>query len=584
VVLAPVENAHDARAETGFWRKVYGYATPERVVCAVAVVLLLWLVLYPVVVLLAASVLTDLPMRGGHFTLANFVVLFSDPSNFRAIVNTVVSSALTTVFAVAIGTSLAWVTSRTDVPCRRFFENAFVIPYYLSPFIGAIAWTMLANPRIGVLNSVFTGLLGFRHGPFNIYSLTGLVFVMALYYSPIVFLFVAGALRSMDPALEEASRIHGVGALRTTLRITLPIVSPALLSSALLVFLNAAGQFGIPAVIGIPMNYEVITTRIWVGLGYFPAKYTEAAAFSVVLLGLSLMAVAFQHRLLGKRSFVTVSGRGFKPGVTSLGKMRYVAAMICAFYFLLSIGFPYGALLFTSVQPYLNFGFHPASWTLAQYADVLFHNSQTVRAIQNSLLLATLGATVTILLSLAISYVVVRTQVRGREILSYLATLPAAIPAVVFAVAILWAYIFLPINIYGTIWLLLIAYVSHYIPFGVRATSSGLAQLSVELEESSRIHGASWLKTLFRIVVPLLKPAIAVGWILIFVEIIRSLSLSILLYSDNSVVMPVVIYDLYETGAYPALSAFSILQTLLVFAAIYAAKKITSVDTFMQLK
>ncbi len=584
MVLVPVENAYDDRAEAGFWRKVNVRATPERVICVVAVVLLLWLVLYPVVVLLAASVRTDLPMRGGHFTLANFAVLFSDASNFRAIVNTVVSSALTTVFAVAIGTSLAWVTSRTDVPGRRFFENAFVIPYYLSPFIGAIAWTMLANPRIGVLNSVFTGLLGFRHGPFNIYSLTGLVFVLVLYYSPIVFLFVAGALRSMDPALEEASRIHGVGALRTTLRVTLPIVSPAVLSSALLVFLNTAGQFGIPAVIGIPMNYEVITTRIWVGLGYFPAKYTEAAAFSVVLLGLSLMAVAFQHRLLGKRSFVTVSGRGFRPGVTSLGKMRYVAVMICAFYFLLSIGFPYGALLFTSVQPYLNFGFHPAFWTLAQYADVLFHNSQTVRAIQNSLLLATLGATVTMLLSLAISYVVVRTQVRGRQILSYLATLPAAIPAVVFAVAILWAYIFLPINIYGTIWLLLIAYISHYIPFGVRATSSGLAQLSVELEESSRIHGASWLKTLFRIVVPLLKPAIAVGWILIFVEIIRSLSLSILLYSDNSVVMPVVIYDLYETGAYPALSAFSVLQTLLVFAAIYAAKKITSVDSLMQLK
>jgi iron(III) transport system permease protein len=584
VVLVPTENTYDVEAETGVWQKARVWLTPERIVCTIAVVLLLWLVLYPVVILLVASVRSGLPMGSGHFTLANFAVLFADASNFRAIINTVISSMLTTICAVAIGTSLAWITSRTDVPGRRFFENAFVIPYYLSPFIGAIAWTMLANPRIGVLNTIFTGLLGFRHGPFNIYSLTGLVFVMALYYSPIVFLFVAGALRSMDPALEEASRIHGVGALGTTLRITLPVVSPALLSSALLVFLNAAGQFGIPAVIGIPMNYEVITTRIWVGLGYFPAKYTEAAAFSVVLLALSLVAVAMQHHLLAKKSFVTVSGRGFKPSVISLGRMRYIALAVCAFYFLLSIGFPYGALLFTSIQPYLNFGFHPASWTLAQYADVLFHNSQTIRATQNSLLLATLGATATMLLSLAISYVVVRTHVRGRQILSYLATLPAAIPAVVFAVAILWAYIFLPIRIYGTIWLLLIAYIAHYIPFGVRATSSGLAQLSVELEESSRIHGASWLKTLFRIVVPLLKPAMAVGWILIFVEIIRSLSLSILLYSDNSVVMPVVIYDLYETGAYPALSAFSVLQTLLVFAAIYAAKKITRVDSLMQLK
>ncbi len=187
-------------------------------------------------------------------------------------------------------------------------------------------------------------------------------------------------------------------------------------------------------------------------------------------------------------------------------------------------------------------------------------------------------------LSLVISYVVMRTRAAGRQALSVLGTLPAAIPAVVFAVAILWSYIFLPIRIYGTIWLLLIAYIAHYIPFGVRSTNSGLAQLNTELEESSRVHGASWFRTLFRVVIPLMKPAMAAGWILLFVEIIRSLSLSILLYSDNSVVMPVVIYDLYETGAYPALSAFSVLQTLLVFAAIYAAKKITRVDSLMNLK
>lgn len=584
MLLAQTEQIGEGHADVGLWQRVIAWPTPERIVCLSAVFLLLWLVLYPVLILLVASMRTDLPMRGSHFTLANFAILFADASNFRAIINTLVSSTLTTIFAVAIGTSLAWMTTRTDVPGRRFFENAFVIPYYLSPFIGAIAWTMLANPRIGVLNSLFTGLFGFRHGPFNIYSLAGLVFVMALYYCPIVFLFVAGALRSMDPALEEASRMHGAGPLQTMLRVTLPVIAPALLSSALLVFLNAAGQFGIPAVIGIPMNYEVIPTRIWVGLGYFPAKYTEAAAFSVVLLGLSLLAVAAQNRLVAKKSFITISGRGFRFGVNQLGAARYGALAVCSLYFLLSIGFPYGVLLFTSIQPYLNFGLRPSTWTLSQYVDVLFHNSQTVQATKNSLLLATLGATATMVLSLAVSYVISRTEVRGRQILNLLATLPAAIPAVVFAVAILWAYIFLPIGIYGTIWLLLIAYIAHYIPFGVRAANSGLSQLGAELEESSRVHGASWLQTLIKIVVPLMKPAMAAGWILLFIEIIRSLSLSILLYSDNSIVMPVVIYDLYETGAYPALSAFSVLQTLLVFAAIYAAKKIARVDSLMPFK
>jgi len=179
---------------------------------------------------------------------------------------------------------------------------------------------------------------------------------------------------------------------------------------------------------------------------------------------------------------------------------------------------------------------------------------------------------------------VLRTQARGRRLLDYLSTLPAAVPAVVFAVALLWGYIYLPVPIYGTIWMLLIAYIAHYIPFGVRATSAGLVQLSTELEESSRIHGGTWLGTLWRVVIPLMKPALTVGWILLFVEFIRSLSLSILLYSNDSVVMPVVIYDLYETGAYPALAAFSVLQTALIFVAIYAAKKLARLDNFMQLR
>jgi iron(III) transport system permease protein len=399
-----------------------------------------------------------------------------------------------------------------------------------------------------------------------------------------VFLFVAGALRSMDASLEEASRIHGVGPYGTTLRVTLPVVMPAITSSALLVFLNAAGQFGIPAVIGIPMHYDVITTRIWVGLGYFPPKYTEAAAFAVVLLGFSTLIVLLQQRLLSRKSFATVTGRGFRPSLVALGSMRFVTLAICVLYVLMSIVLPYGVLVFTSLQPYLSFAFDPSVWTLDKYVEVLFNNPLTVRATVNSLILGAGGATITIFLSLIVSYLVVRTRVPGRQALSFLATYPAGIPAVVFAVALLWGYIFLPVPIYGTIWMLLVAYIAHYIPFGVRAATSGLMQISAELEESSRIHGESWIGTIRKIVVPLLKPALAVGWILLFIEFIRSLSLSILLYSNDSIVMPVVIYELYETGAYPALAAFSVLQTILVFAAIFAAKKIARVDSFMQLK
>jgi iron(III) transport system permease protein len=558
--------------------------TAEGIICLVAVILLVWLVLYPLLVLFIGSVRTDLPLRPGQFTLANFIALFANPGNLAAIVNTVVSSALATALALVMGVSLAWMTSRTDTPGRRFFDNVFVIPYFLSPFIGAIAWTLLANPRIGFINNLFTEVLGLEEAPLNIFSLGGLVFVMALYYSPIVFLFVAGSLRSMDPALEEASRILGVGPIVTTLRVTLPVIAPAIASSALLVFLNAAGQFGIPAVIGIPMHYDVITTRIWVGLGYFPPKYTEAAAFAVVLLAFSSIIVLIQRRLLANKSYTTVTGKGFRPAVVKLGRLRYLTLGACILYFAVSILLPYAALLFTSFQPFLSFAFEPSSWTLSQYADVLFNNPLTIRATMNSLLLGILGATASIFFSLVISYVVQRTNMKLRYTLDYLAILPAGIPAVVFAVALLWSYIFLPVPIYGTIWMLLIAYVAHYIPFGVRAATSGLAQVSVELEESSRIHGGTWLRTMRKIVVPLLKPALAAGWILLFIEFIRSLSLSILLYTPQSVVMPVVTYELYETGAYPALAAFSVLQTALMFVAIYVARKIAGIDNFMQLK
>src|SRR5262245_24322168 len=383
VTPAGIETARGASTLSArFWNRLSRAMTAEAITCAGAIVLLLWLVLYPLLMLLIGSLRTDLPQRPGAFTLANFASLFANPENLEAIVNTLASSALATIVAVAMGVSLAWVTSRTDTPGRRFFDNVFVIPYYLSPFIGAIAWTLLANPRIGFINNFFTEALGFEDAPINIYSVAGLVFVMALYYSPIVFLFVAGALRSMDPALEEASRIHGVGALCTPIRGTLDVVAPAITSSARLVFLYAAGQFGIPAVIGIPMHYEVITTRIWVGLGYFPPKYTEAAAFAVVLLAFSSIIVFIQHRMLANKSYATVTGKGFKPAVATLGRLRYVALAICILYFAVSIVLPYAALDFTSFR--------------------------------------------------------------------------VGVPAVVFAVALLWGYIFLPVPIYGTIWMLLI--------------------------------------------------------------------------------------------------------------------------------
>jgi len=555
----------------------------ETVICAVAVLILLWLVVYPLGLLLLGSFRTALPMQPGSFTLANYESLLGNEENRRAILHTLVSSGLATLAALAIGSGLAWITSRTDMPGRRLFDSLFVLPFYLSPFIGALAWTLLGNPRIGFLNTLFTDYLGFADPPFNIYSLPGLVFVMALYYAPVAYLLVAGALRAMDPALEEAAWIHGADRRRTARRVTLPLLAPALGSAALLIYLNSAGDFGIPAVIGIPMNYHVITTRIWVGLGYFPPRYSEAAAFSALLWGVSALFVFLQRRHLRGRSFATVTGRGYRPSLLPLGFLKPAVLALCILYLLLSILLPYGALAYTSIHPYLSFAWDPALWTLRNYQEVLFTNPLTIRAMRNSFILATGGASLTMLLALVIGYVVTRTRLPARALLDYLSLLPIGVPAVVFGVALLWGYIFLPVPIYGTLWMLLIAYIAHYIPFGVRATASGFAQLSGELEESARVHGASWAATMRRIVVPLLKPALMAGWILLFIEFLRSLSLSILLYSNQSVVMPVVIFDLFETGAYPALSAFALVQTALMMIAVGAARALGRTDRFLGL-
>jgi iron(III) transport system permease protein len=564
--------------------RLWTYLTIENLVAIVTAATLAWLVLYPLALLLIGSLRTALPMQEGAYTLDNFKDIFTSSANRRALGNTVVTSTLTTGLALVIGTSLAWITSRTDTPGRSFFDNALVIPFFLSPFIGAIAWTLLANERIGIINTFFVKVLGFPSAPFNIYSLGGLVFVMALYFTPIVFLFVSGALRSMDPALEEASRMLGVNTLGTTLRVTLPLAAPAITSSALLVFVASAGQFGIPATIGIPMDYHVITTRIWIALGYYPPGYSEAAAFSMVLLIGSAVIIYLQRRFVARKSFVTVTGKGFRPQLVALGPWKALAFAICLLYFLLSIVLPYGVLLYTSIQPYLNFTWTPSMWSLRHYGELFLDNPTVLRAIRNSLILAGGGATLAILFAFFISYIVMRTRSRTRGAVDYLSTFPVAIPSVVLAVGILWGYLFLPIHVYGTLWLLLIAYVTHYIPYGVRATSSSLAQISPELEECSRVHGRDWFRTVWAISLPLLKQGLMVGWTLLFIEFLRSLSLSILLYSSKSIVIPVVIYELYETGAYPALAALSVFQTALILLAVVLAKRLAGVNSFLDLK
>jgi iron(III) transport system permease protein len=556
---------------------------PETVIQWAAILILLLLVVYPLFLLIWGSFRTDLPFRPGTLTFKNYTTIFTSKADLRAVWNTLIVATSATVLATLIGTALAWITGRTNTPFRRSLEVLTIFPFFLSPFIGALAWSDLANPSNGLVNIFLRYFLGGEEGPMNIYTIYGMIFVMGIYFAPFVFLFTSTALKAMDPALEEASRIAGVNTLKTSLKVTLPLVAPSILSGSLLAFVNAAEQFGIPGVLGIPSRTYVITTRIFFKTTIYPADYAIAAAFAMVLMVFTGIVIYIQRGVLGKRSYVTVTGKGYQPRLVDIGGWRYLTLGICLLYFLLAVALPYLDLFLASFLSYQTPHITWELFTMENYRHILLEFPITYRAIVNSIILATASATILMVLTFVISYIIIRTQIPGKRVLDYISTLPIAVPGLVLGVALLWTYITNPIPIYNTMWILLIAYVTRYIPFGVRATSSALVQIHPELEESSRIHGGSWIRTMWKVTVPLLKSGMLGGWILCFVAVIKNLSISILLYAHGTEIMPVAIWSLWYDGQYTSVAAMAMVQTIMIYVALYIAMKVTKADSLLRL-
>lgn len=531
------------------------------------------LILYP------AGILLDLSLRddAGGFTLRWFSEAYSNPRNLEAIINTLVIAVGTAIASMVAGTFLAWAVVRTDMPGRRLIEMASIIPFISTPFIGALAWVLLASPETGLINQ-FWNYLGGSGALLNIYSLGGIIFVESLYEMPFVFLMVAGALRSMDPTLEEASLSSGAGLWRTTTRVTLPLVLPAILGGALLVFVLAAEQFGVPAVLGTPARIRVLTTVIVETQASYPIRIGLGAALSVTLLAIALAGLWLQRRLLGSRSYTTIGGKGAHPRRFQLGPLRWVIFGVCVAYLMLAVVLPYAAIFLSSIRTIWTADFRWEQWTLENYRWVFFDYPITQRALVNSLLLAVVGATVTMLLCSVISFFSLRTKLPGRTVLDYLSMIPMGFPGVVLAFGLLHAWIYPPIVLYGTIWILFVAYMTRYIPIGVRSTSATLVQIHPELEESSLSSGANWFQTFKNITLPLLKPGIFAGWILLFIAFSRELSASILLYSPRLEVLSVAIYDLLLGGQFRALSALAFLQIGMALVMLAVAKWVSGLD------
>jgi iron(III) transport system permease protein len=487
----------------------------------------------------------------------------------RLIANTLFVAVGTTVLAVAIGGALALVLVRVDTPGRRVLEQLVILPLYLTPLLTAIAWSWLGSPRGGLINLFGRAAFGLTGGLVNLHSPGGVVFVAALAYAPLPFLLVAGALRAMDPALEESARVHGASAASAFARVTLPLALPATLGSAMLVFVQAMGLFSVPAVLGMPAGFHVIGTEIYRLLNNYPPRAGQAAAWGFLLLAVTAVLVLVQAAVLDRRSFVTLTGKAYRPRLVALGPVRHLIAALVWLYVAAAVILPVLTLSWAALVNFITVDPRLMAFDLRHFRYVLFIYPKTYLAARNSLLLGVATATLVCAIGFGVGWVVVRTRGRARGFLDQVSMVPIALPSMVLAIGLLWTYAGLTLlPIYGTIFILLVAYVTHFLPFGVRAAAGALRQLHPELEDAARVAGAGLIKTLRFVVFPLTRPTLMAAWTLLFILAMQEVSASILLYSSRSTVLSVAVFDLWEAGNVNALAALSVMQLAVTFVAL----------------
>ncbi len=536
----------------------------ERGVTALAFLSLLILVVLPVGSLLLGSILSET-----GFSLEYFEEALTGRLYLRALQNSLILGFFTALFSVVLGVPLAWAVGRTNVPGKWLIRITVALSYLAPPFLTAIAFVNLFSPNAGIINVFLRDLLGLSFSPFDIYTMTGLVFVTVLHTFPFVYLLAASAFESIDSSYEEAAQILGARKLRTALVITAPLVAPAILSGTLMSFVNAIALFGSQAIIGMPGRIYTLPTRIYTLFDY-PPQFGLASALSLVFIAITVLALYLQRAYLARRSFVTLSGKGARPQLIDLGGWRWLVIGFVVVAFMLAVVLPFSTLILMSFRATSEPGMFGLS--LEHYRFILFDYSITRRAIFNSLILATAAATITIILGTGISWVELRTKLKSRQILDYVSLIPLGLPGIVMAVALVQFWLRMPVALYGTLGILLLAYVGRYIPLGVRAANASFRQIDPSLEEASRILGAGWGRTMREIVVPLIRPGLFAGWLLVFVPVIQELSASILLFSSNSITLAVAVYNLYEVGRPEPVAALAMVNMAVIGLAILVVR------------
>ncbi len=560
------------------WSQLRREITPMTVVYTLLFLFFIVIIVGPLGFMFWGSVWSTDPLTpGGTFTLNNYITTYLDPATYRLWVNTLIIGLGTTFWANFLGVGMAWIIARTNTPFRRLLEAVIILPYVVPSYLLAVAYIFLMSPRIGSLNQfLFVPLsqyLPLLNGPISIYSFWGIIFVKGISYAPLCFLMTSAAFRNFDPSLEDAARMSGAGVFTTLRTVTLPMLAPSVTASMLLIFTKGLETFSVPAFLGLPASPPifVFSTRIWQALSMqSPANYGLATALATTLILVAGTGLVIQRKATGmQEKFTTITGQGFSPRRFDLGPWRWVTFSSAVILLAVSIILPFAVLFIASVSSLWigDFFFlsENISFTLQHYRD-LVGMSDFVKAITNSFLLATFGAFFGMLFASLTSYYVLRVDSEDSKYISSTSDLmdqityvPAAVPGIVLAVGFLWFVLTVPsFGLYNSLWLLGLAYIARELPFGTRTTHGAMSQVGEELEEQARVAGAGWLTTIKDIILPVISKNFASGYLLLFMSMMRNLSVSILLYGQESIVIAVLIFNMKLTGNYEALAALGV--------------------------
>lgn len=525
-----------------------------------------FLVVLPMVFLVEESLNVGDPMAFPpvEFGIANYIAIFDE--DIRVVWNTLSIAVMATVMAIFIGFALAWILTRTSVPGHDQLERLMELPYYMTPLVGALAWAVIAGPKSGFINQLWKSVGG-TNDIADIYTHFGIAWVMALFEGTVAFVMISASMKSMDPALEESARVMGASKFRTMMTVTLPMVMPGVLGAMLFVFAEMLGSFAAALVLGIPGRIFVITTAIWDSTLAYPPDYGRASAMGLSLFVVMFGMLTFYRRVIARGSFATITGKAFRPRPMDMGRLSWVLFSVCALYVALAVVFPIAALIMTSLQRFATVILTQAQWTIANY-QIALSLGPVRTALFNSIMLGLGVATAGVVVMALLVWIIYRSQLWGRGAIEYLVMFPQAVPRLVFGLALLWAWLNIPVGLYGTLWLLALAYFTVMLPLGVRTLAGVVLQIDKSLEECARVCGASWGYQMRTVTLPLLKPGILAAWLLIFMACVRELGASAFLMGPNAKVIAPSIVNAFATSGTELTAAMALIQTFTVIVAL----------------